>query len=168
MRRLAWLLLPVAELYTAVLVAHQVGARWTVLVLAAGSAGGLGLLRRTGRRTVRSLATGLMTGQAPSGEAARGLGGALGALLLAAPGFLTGIAGLLVLLPGIRGRVGRRISRALQPRPGSHTRLGGGAAGSGGRGPAPGHGAGPAVIEGEVLGETRQGPPGQSGAAPAG
>jgi UPF0716 protein FxsA len=120
--------LPVLEVWLALWLADQIGGWWTVGALAGLSALGLLVLRHGGRAAWTAFAAPIRAGQRPPDTAADGLVLLLGGLLLAVPGFLTGAAGLLLLVPAVRRAVrrgvARRVSasvvvvRASGPRPG--------------------------------------------------
>jgi UPF0716 protein FxsA len=89
----------VAEITALVVVGHFLGVVATILLLIAGSALGMVLVRSQGRRVVagfRRAGRGEIT---PGTAVADGALVALGAVLMFVPGLLTSIAGLLLLLP---------------------------------------------------------------------
>jgi UPF0716 protein FxsA len=131
----------VVEGYVAVLVARQLGAALTVLLLAAIGVVGSRLLRRTGLRT----RTALRRGDEPSQAMARGAIAVLGAALVTLPGFVTAVVGALLLVPPVTDAVARRTR--LSGRITESSWVTGGPAWRVGR---PGSGEG-TVIEGEVL-----------------
>ena len=109
------LLLPVAELAVAILVGQWIGAWPTVFALLVLSALGLLVLRREGLGAWRAMVDAAAAGQMPTPhrdpvDAALML---LAGLLLLFPGFITGAAGLVLLLPParrlLRGTLSRRI-----------------------------------------------------------
>ena len=125
-RRLAYLpiALPVlafAEIVVFLLVAHAIGTGWAVLLLAAFTIAGFVLLRREGIRGWHAFQDAARAGRPPGAGVANSLVGLGGALLLALPGFVTGVAGLLLLLPpgrllarrGVEGFAGRRLGGAV-------------------------------------------------------
>lgn len=95
-------LLAVAEIATFVAVVHWVGAFWAMLALAAVSLVGLMLLRREGIKGWRAFRAAAEAGSPPGAQVTNSLVGLLGALLLAVPGFITAVAGLLLVLPPVR------------------------------------------------------------------
>ncbi|GAB1640483.1 FxsA family protein [Krasilnikovia sp. MM14-A1259] len=111
----AMLLLAVAEIVVFVAVAHALGAGWAVVLLAAASAAGVVLLRREGVRGWRVLRTAGADGPAGA-QMSHALIGVLGALLLAVPGFLTAVAGLVLILPPGRGLARRAVRHATERR----------------------------------------------------
>jgi UPF0716 protein FxsA len=92
-------LLAVAEIVVFLAVVHALGAGWALLLLAAVSLAGMVLLRREGIRGWRRFRAAADEGRPPGPQVSNSLVGLLGALLLALPGFVTGAAGLLLLLP---------------------------------------------------------------------
>lgn len=112
------LLVPIAELYGIVQVAHVLHLLPTLLLLIAFSASGAILVRREGLRAWRRVTSALGTGRVPTREAADGAVVLLGGALLLTPGFLTDAAGLLLVLPGTRGVARRWLTRFLLRRVG--------------------------------------------------
>ena len=126
--RLAYLplvfpLLAFAEFLAFVSVAHTIGFGWAALLLAACSIAGVLLLRREGIRGFRAFQEATRDGRPPAAEVTNSLIGLAGALLLALPGFVTGVAGILLLPPPSRLLTRRGIERL------AARRLGGAATG---------------------------------------
>ncbi|MCU7722577.1 FxsA family protein [Actinoplanes sp. KI2] len=93
----------VAEVAVFLAVAHAIGGGWALLLLAAFTVAGMALLRREGARGWRAFRAAADQGRPPGPEVTNSLVGLGGALLLAFPGFLTSLAGLLMLVPPLRG-----------------------------------------------------------------
>jgi UPF0716 protein FxsA len=100
---LALAALVVAEVAVFLTVAHAIGAGWALLLLAVFTLSGMALLRREGIRGWRAFRGAADEGRPPGPEVTNSLVGLGGALLLAVPGFLTSVAGLLLLVPPLRG-----------------------------------------------------------------
>ncbi|MFC4062207.1 FxsA family protein [Planomonospora corallina] len=171
---LAFLVVPVLEIWVLIQVGEVIGGPSTVALLLAGGLLGSWLVRREGRRAWRDLQSALQSGRMPERELADGAMIVAGGTLLLTPGFISDIAGFLLVLPFTRPlmrRLGawfftRRI-RTLAARAAADPGLGmafgpTGAAGSpfgpseaaargrtGGRGP---------VIHGEVVRDEPAGP----------
>jgi len=111
---LALAALAVAEIAAFVAVAHLIGGGWAVLLLAASSLAGLALLRREGVRGWRAFKAAAEQGRPPGPQVSDSLVGLGGALLLAVPGFITAVAGLLLLLPPGRLMARRGIERVTE------------------------------------------------------
>lgn len=109
-------LLAFAEFLVFVSVAHAVGFGWALLALAASSVAGLALLRREGIRGWRAFQEAARAGRPPGAEVSNSLIGLFGALLLALPGFVTGVAGLLLLVPPGRTLARRGAERLAERR----------------------------------------------------
>ncbi|WP_433290787.1 FxsA family protein [Actinoplanes sp. CA-030573] len=103
--------LAVAEVALFVTVAHAIGGGWALLLLAAFSITGMALLRREGIRGWRAFRAAAESGRPPGPEVSNSLAGLGGALLLAMPGFLTAVIGLVLLLPPGRTLARRGIER---------------------------------------------------------
>jgi UPF0716 protein FxsA len=155
-------LLVIAEIVVFVVVARAVG--WPVAVLAgiASTVVGAVLLKREGVRAWQRLRSAVSEGRPPGGDAGTGVAGLTAAVLLLVPGFITGVAGLLLLIPPVRAFAGRRVRQATEHR------ISAAAAGDlfGPRivkatradpGPVPVQGGGPASAEVPVQGEVIEG-----------
>jgi len=127
----------VLEIALLVALGSVVGAGWVFLLLLAGVVVGIGLVRREGRLALRTLRATPAGVAPPRGVRERAMVG-LGGLLIAVPGLLTDVLGLLLVLPGTRPLVRRLLLTRLLRRVGPLAFL---AAGSGR----------PGVIEGEVI-----------------
>ncbi len=106
--------LPLAELYLILRVGDWIGAVWTILLLAADSALGALLLRSQGRSVWRKFNEALQAGRMPHREVQDGVLVVFGAAFLMTPGFITDVAGLLMLVPPTRAvirRLGMRLIR---------------------------------------------------------
>jgi UPF0716 protein FxsA len=110
------LLLAIAEIALFVAVVHAVGGAWAILILIAASLAGLALLRREGIRGWRAFRAAADEGRPPGAQVSNSLVGLLGALLLAVPGFISAVAGLLLLVPPGRTLARRGIERFTERR----------------------------------------------------
>jgi UPF0716 protein FxsA len=113
---LGLLLLAMAEIAAFVAVVHAIGAFWALLIVLGVTIAGLALLRREGVKGWRAFRAAAESGRPPGAQVSNSLVGLLGALLLAVPGFITGVAGLLLVLPGIRGLARRGVEHATERR----------------------------------------------------
>jgi UPF0716 protein FxsA len=96
---LAFLLVPLVEIYVLIQVGQVIGPWWTILLLIAMSVLGAWLVRREFRSTWQALQAALQTGRVPSSELADAGMVVVGGTLLLTPGFLTDIVGFAMLLP---------------------------------------------------------------------
>ena len=113
---LAAVITAIVEIWLMVQVAHATSASVTVLLLVLLSAGGAWLVKREGLAALRRLQGSMRSSTFPASDVVDGfLILAAGALLLP-PGFLTGLAGLLLLIPPVRRVVGRFASEAIRVR----------------------------------------------------
>jgi UPF0716 protein FxsA len=164
----AFIVVPLAEIYVIIQIGQVIGAWWTILLLVADSILGSWLIRREGSRAWQALRTALEKGRMPARELADGVLILVGGTLMLTPGFISDLVGILCILPATRplGRqvLTRVISRRLvgatfatgtttwtRQRPGP---------GAPGQGPADGFDGGPddGVVRGEVV-EERPEPP---------
>jgi len=99
---IAFIALPLVDLYVLLLVAGRIGFLETVaLVIATGVAGGA-LAKIQGVQTVRRLQYRMASGESPSAELADGALILFGAALLITPGLITDGIGFALLLPFVR------------------------------------------------------------------
>ncbi len=107
---LLFLVVPVVEIYVIIQVGEQIGALPTVLLLVIEGLLGAWVVKREGRRAWEALRGAVGTGRVPSGELADAALVLVGGTLLLTPGFVTDIAGWLLVLP-ITRPLPRRILR---------------------------------------------------------
>jgi UPF0716 protein FxsA len=114
---IALFLLPIAELAVFVALALTIGWLWTICLFVATSALGLILLQRSGRRNVDRFRDAFRReGFYAIHLESPGLGPVLGGILLVFPGFITDVAGALLLVPPIRRKLRRLIAHAREIR----------------------------------------------------
>ncbi|MEU4776014.1 FxsA family protein [Micromonospora sp. NPDC023644] len=113
---LALLAATLLELVVFVAVGRAIGFGWAVLAVFAASLLGLVLLRREGMRAWRGFRASVEAGQPPGRQVTDGLVGLLGALLLAMPGLLSGLVGVLLLVPPVRRLTRNGVQRAAERR----------------------------------------------------
>jgi UPF0716 protein FxsA len=114
---IAIILLPVAEATAFVLVAIMIGWLSALCLFLATSFVGLLLLRQFGRRGIERLRKGVAAqGVYAINLESPGLGPVLGAILLIFPGFITDVAGLLLLVPAVRRGLRAALGRVAQTR----------------------------------------------------
>lgn len=143
---LAFVVLPVLEIYVIIQVGQVIGAWWTVLLLVADSVVGSWLVKREGSRAFEALRIALSSGRMPAKELTDGGLILVGGTLMIAPGFVTDIVGFFLILPFTRP-LARRVLAALVARKLLGPRAGGPNATRPGSGPQ-----GP-VVRGEVIDE---------------
>lgn len=159
---LAFLLVPIAEIYVIVQVGEAIGGWQTVVLLLFWSALGAWLVRREGRRAWRALQGAVGIGRLPGREVADGALVLVGGALLLTPGFITDGVGLLLVLPFTRPLARRALSAYAARRAGRslfgrratlRTRIyrGPGRPPDRSDAPPPGRPRGPRVIEGERV-----------------
>jgi UPF0716 protein FxsA len=96
------LALPFIEIWVVFAVAGQIGGLLTLLLLIAMSVLGVVLLKREGATVWRRANTEMAAGRVPTGALLDGVLVLVGGTLLVIPGFVTGVVGLLLLLPPLR------------------------------------------------------------------
>ncbi len=105
---IAFIVVPLVEIYVIIQVGQVIGAWWTILLLIADSILGSWLVKREGARAWRALRTALNEGRMPAHELADGMLILVGGALILSPGFVLDAIGLLCILPLTRP-IGRRI-----------------------------------------------------------
>jgi UPF0716 protein FxsA len=106
----------IAEIVVFILVVKLIGLPWALAVVLATSILGGWLLRREGTRAWRRFRAALAERRPPGREASDGLLGLLAALLLLLPGFLTDLAGAVLLAPPVRRYAGAALQRVAERR----------------------------------------------------
>lgn len=111
-RRPAWLtalllvlfvVLPVAEIWVLVLVAHQIGVLATLGIVVGTSLFGAWMVKREGGKAWTALRGAVGEGKLPQREVTDGALVLAGGILMVLPGFITDVVGLLLMLPFTRG-----------------------------------------------------------------
>lgn len=96
---------PVGEIAVFIAVGSRIGVLPTIALVLLTAALGIVLVRRQGLATLRRARADLEADRVPAGAMADGLAILLAGALLVIPGFLTDIAGLLLLIPPLRARI---------------------------------------------------------------
>lgn len=109
-------LLAVAELYVIVQVASEIGAFWTIALLIVMSIVGVWLVKRAGMQLLGRLQAQAAAGKVPTDQLIDGPLLLLAGLLILIPGFITDVAGLLLLLPPTRALIRRMFRGTLAGR----------------------------------------------------
>lgn len=171
----AFIVVPLVEIYVLIQVGQLIGVLPTVLLLLADSVLGAALVRHEGRRTWGAFRAALSAGRVPAKEVADGALVVFGGALLLTPGFTTDVLGLLCILPPTRAFLRRRMTGVVTrrlgvpgvaglgrrrrppaygvPGTGPDRRAEPGAAGREGRGPGAtgGHPGAGRVVDGEIV-----------------
>jgi UPF0716 protein FxsA len=113
---LAFILIPIAEIYVLIQVGQVIGAWWTILLLIADSILGSWLLRHEGTRAWTAFRVALGEGRMPTRELADGILIVVGGTLMISPGFITDVFGILLILPLTRPLGRRLLARVLARR----------------------------------------------------
>jgi len=112
----AFIVLPIAELYLIYKVGDSIGILPTLALLAADSVIGSLLLRNQGRAVWNRFQRTMQSGRMPHREVQDGVLVIFGGALLITPGFISDILGLLLLIPPTRSVIRRFVMRALTKR----------------------------------------------------
>ncbi len=97
-----FILYVVVEIVALVAVANAIGAMWTVLLILAGSILGLVLVRSQGKRVMAEFRAASRGERSPTVAVADGALFSIGSVALFAPGLVTSVIGILLLLPFTR------------------------------------------------------------------
>ncbi|MFC7342733.1 FxsA family protein [Saccharopolyspora griseoalba] len=106
----------VAEISVLAALGNAIGALPTIGLLLAAAALGVWLLRREGRRTLREFTEAARMRRPADKEISDGMLLAAAGVLIVVPGFISGLAGLLLLLPPVRAVVRKRMIAAAERR----------------------------------------------------
>lgn len=109
---LMFIVAPMLEIYVLIQVGQVVGPWWTILLLIVSGVVGSWLMKHEGTRAWRALRTALARGQMPTRELADGILILIGGTLMVAPGFLSDLVGMVLILPLTRP-IGRRLLTGL-------------------------------------------------------
>lgn len=111
----AFIVVPLVELVVIAQVGNVIGFWPTITLLVVDSLIGAYLVRREGRRAWESFRVALSEMRWPGDEVAQGALVLVGGALLLTPGFVTDLAGLLMVLPLSRSGLSRVLRRRLTP-----------------------------------------------------
>jgi len=122
---LLFIVVPIAELAVLIQIGQAIGVWWTIALLVADAVIGSMLARSQGRTTWRRFNEAIREGRVPAREVMDGALVVFGGALLLAPGFITDILGVFLLLPPTRAFVrallvrryaGRMVASVTDPR----------------------------------------------------
>jgi UPF0716 protein FxsA len=111
---LLFVVAPLAELYVIVQVAHSIGALDTILLLFLVSVVGASLAKRQGLAVLRRMQATVAQGRVPSRELVDGALVILAGALMIAPGFISDVLAVLLLLPPTRAVVRSLVLRRIR------------------------------------------------------
>ncbi len=99
---LAFLLVPLVEIYFLIEVGSEIGAAWTVFAVIATAILGTVLIRQQGFTTLQRAQSHINQGQLPAVEMLEGVMLLISGAFLLMPGFVTDSIGFLLLIPALR------------------------------------------------------------------
>lgn len=109
---------PLAEILALWGVASLIGWGWALLGILAGIPIGLALMRNAGASAASLMQANAVGDQQRAAQMASSMAGQfLAGVLIAIPGYLTDVVGLALVLPGVRGAIGRRMMRRYRSSP---------------------------------------------------
>ena len=103
--------LPLIELYVIVQVGHQVGLLPTIALLIAISAVGTSLVKREGLRVYKDFTAAIQRGEEPSSQIVHGVCVLAAGVFLFAPGFISDVLAITLLLPPTRALATKLVLR---------------------------------------------------------
>ncbi|UFN45028.1 FxsA family protein [Nocardioides okcheonensis] len=112
----AFVAIPLAEIWVILQVGQLVGAWWTIVLLVLDSLVGAWLVKREGGRAWRALRQTLQEGRMPAREIADGALVLIGGTLMLSPGFVLDVAGILLILPFTRPVARRLLTSVVERR----------------------------------------------------
>jgi UPF0716 protein FxsA len=112
----AFVVVPILEIYVIIQVGQVIGAWWTIALLIVDSIFGAWLIRHEGRRSWEALNTAMGSGRMPARELADGGLILVGGTLMLSPGFVTDLLGILLILPFTRPLFRRMLTRTVSRR----------------------------------------------------
>src|SRR5689334_15774681 len=110
---LLFIVVPIAEIYVIIQVGQAIGVLWTILLLIVDSIIGARLLSWQGRRAWLRFQEAVAGGRVPHREVMDGVLIIVGGAFLLAPGFITDVVGLVLLIPPTRSLVRRALARVI-------------------------------------------------------
>ena len=108
---LAFIAIPLLEIAVFIEVGGFIGLWWTLIIVVGTAFAGTYMLRRQGLATLRRAQDNMAEGRMPLREVFDGLCLLIAGALLLTPGFVTDLAGALLLIPPIRLLLGRLVAR---------------------------------------------------------
>lgn len=112
----AFVVVPLVEIWTILQVGRVIGPWWTIGLLVVDSLIGSWLVKREGGKAWRALRSALESGRMPAGELADGALILVGGTLMLTPGFVTDGVGILMILPLTRPFARRVLTRVVERR----------------------------------------------------
>ncbi|MEM0908221.1 MAG: FxsA family protein, partial [Pseudomonadota bacterium] len=103
---------PIAEIAVFIMVGSAIGVLPTIALIILSAVLGLTLLRNRGLSALSRVRADLENDRVPADALAEAMSVAIAGILLIIPGFITDTIGLLLLLPGVRRGLGRKMSRS--------------------------------------------------------
>ncbi|KRE95992.1 exlusion protein FxsA [Nocardioides sp. Soil774] len=113
---IAFVVVPLAEIWAILQVGRLVGPWWTIALLVLDSLVGAWLVKREGGRAWRALREALQGGRMPARELADGALVLIGGTLMLSPGFLLDVVGILLVLPFTRPFARRLLTSVVERR----------------------------------------------------
>ncbi|HQG30333.1 MAG TPA: FxsA family protein [Deltaproteobacteria bacterium] len=118
---LAFILVPIAEIYVLVKVGGYIGALNTVAIVVIVGIAGAYLARLQGMQALFRVRTSLQHGRMPSGEVVDAFLILLAGIMLLLPGFITDLAGLALLFSPTREMIKKQLMKRIDVWLRSHT-----------------------------------------------
>ena len=113
---IAFIVVPIVELFVIIQVGQVIGPWYTIAILIAVSVAGAWLVKREGRATWQRFRNATGSGRVPAVEVVDGALVLVGGTLLLTPGFLSDVLGLLMVFPPTRAVANRMIRSRVRGR----------------------------------------------------
>ncbi|GLP95758.1 FxsA family protein [Paraferrimonas sedimenticola] len=111
---LAFIFIPIIEIAVIIQVGSFLGALTTIAIMVITAIIGAALVREQGLRTLFNLQSRMAQGELPGTQLVEGVLLAVTGVLLVTPGFVTDIAGFLILVPALRQALANRLLTRMQ------------------------------------------------------
>jgi UPF0716 protein FxsA len=111
---LAFIFLPIAEIYLLIKLGTAIGALNTIVVVILTAVAGAYLAQQEGIKTTWQIRSSLEHGRMPTEELTNALLIFIAGLVLLTPGFLTDLVGLLLLVPQSRGFIKKKLKKMFE------------------------------------------------------
>lgn len=102
---LAFLLVPLAEIWLLIKVGSVIGAGWTIMAVVGTAIAGAAMVRVQGLSTLRKIQDSMRRGQPPAMEMLEGMALFITGALMLTPGFFTDALGFALLIPPLRRKM---------------------------------------------------------------
>jgi UPF0716 protein FxsA len=111
---LIFIVVPLIEILLLIEIGSRIGALNTILIIVITGILGASMMRQQGFTIIRNIQRDLSQGHMPTGELINGALVLVGGIVLLTPGFFTDAVGFVLLIPGSRAFVRKKIQLLIQ------------------------------------------------------